>query len=339
MKSKFPKALAINIVLFLSLPVLMIAQEKPDTIVFIHITDTHICNLKSYHPLFTDKRRHFGEGFKPFINFLGSVPEKLQTDFIVITGDMIDYYEAETTAGDMLDTQIEQFVKSTNDCNIPVYMTLGNHDISSYKLISEKTYNSHQYNDGKARAAWIRNTACFRNGTYYSRTFQADTTTYRLIFLDNAYYSPGKNKDEPPYIIDQFQLQWLNNELNMSDNDVELIFMHIPLLGGIGIDGNKKTQVLRTNYSDSTGDIFNVLGQKQSACLIFSGHKHRNIIYKYEFSGDYALTQVETGAFGRIYEPNNWRLIQLTAENIIISYPGDEKRNECILHISDIKRK
>ena len=315
--------------IFLSFSV--IAQTVTDTVAFIHITDTHICNLHPYNTTLQNKRKHIGEGFRPFTNFLDSVPRYIKSDFIVITGDMVDLYDGESLTGNMLDTQVEQFVKLLDNSHVPVYMTLGNHDIFSYWVTSDSTYVERQFNAGEARAAWIRNASCFKNGTYYSRILKVGTTTYRLIFLDNSYYSPTRNEDKIPYVVDQTQLFWLDNELKASDNDVELIFMHIPLLNGL-VD--QENPVLEVNKLDYAGGLFDILGKNRSVRIIFAGHKHRHLIYEYKFSDTYSLINVETGCFGRLTESKKWRLIKLTADKVIISNPG-EQTDEFVLNVDN----
>ena len=61
--------------------------------------------------------------------------------------------------------------------NEKLYMTLGNHDITSYP---REGY--HQNIAAEARATWIKNVPCFSKGTYYSRLYDVGSTTYRFIF-------------------------------------------------------------------------------------------------------------------------------------------------------------
>ena len=330
--------------LFLLIPVFLSGQSKPDTIAFIHITDVHFCNLTGYHPVIAQGRQHYGEVTEPLINFFHSVPEKFQSDFIVITGDMIDYYEGETALGDMLDTQVEQFAHLLDKTHIPAYLTLGNHDIVSYMVDSESGRRlSHQYHANHARAAWIRNLSCFRTGTYYSRTFQVDTTTYRLIFLDNAYYAPGSQIDVP-FTMDPYQLYWLDNELKKSDTDIEIIFLHMPLINPESADLAPTLNKYFLDLNDTvaikhqldapvkdTLDLFSVLRQNSSVRRVMSGHRHISVTHEVQFSADYSLTQVMTSAFGR--DPRNWRQIQLTSNSIIISFPGDT-RSQFVINLN-----
>jgi len=332
LKKQILKVLCFCAAFLIFLPLSATSGDKADTVKFIQITDTHVCNLHPYHPVFVEKRKHFGDGAKPLKEFFEIVPEKLESDFVVITGDMIDYYDAESVTGDMLDTQIEQFVRILDESEVPVYMTLGNHDIASYWVNGESSYTWSQFNSGEARAAWIRNASCFRDGTYYSRTVVAGSTTYRLIFLDNAYYDPDRGDVVPPYIIDKMQLLWLNDEMNKSDSDIELIFMHIPLLGGSGIDTEKENRILETSGIETECSLFDLLEKNRSARIMFSGHRHRNVVYEYKFPDDYTLPYVETGGFG--YDTESWRLIQLTEDKIIVSSPGDTEE-EYVIKLND----
>ncbi len=299
--------------------------SKPDTITFIHVTDPHICNLTGYHPFFVEKRRHFGNNAGPLVHFFESIPRKYQSDFVIITGDNIDYYEAQTEKGSTLDTQIEQYTRLLDSCEVPAYLTLGNHDIASYFVSPDLAYTNNQFLAGRARATWMRNVSCFKEGTYYSRVLKIDTTTFRLIFLDNSYYATKEVSDgEVPFIIDQSQLLWLDFQLKESSSDVEIIFMHMPLPFEKSVE-NRNLTVPTSKYSSKsiTYNLFSVLENNSSTRLIIAGHEHINSISNYSFPNGNKLTQVMTGAFG--YDPENWRMIQLTNDKIIISYAGESK--------------
>lgn len=314
------------------------AQLKSDTVSFLHISDIHYCNLNAYHPSFVKEREYYGNVSESFINFFKTVPKELNTNFVAATGDLIDYYEAATVSGDMLGTQIEQFVNlinNTNNLNVPLFMTLGNHDIASYWVNDDLSYSSSQLNAGQARAAWIRNANCFRNGTYYSKTFEVDSTNYRLIFLDNAYRSLKKDDSGNSYVIDTFQQNWLEDQLKMSEDDIEIIFMHMPLFeiksSDIELSNNKYhlslTDTFAINHeiyaSQFNSDFYNLLEETSSVRLVFSGHMHGSTVHDVKFSDSYSLIHVMTGSFAR--DSRNWRLIQLTDKDIIIYFPGENQ--------------
>jgi 3',5'-cyclic AMP phosphodiesterase CpdA len=306
-------------------PATAACTAEQDTLTFIHLTDIHVCNLAGYHPFFTAKRQHFGDNIRTFPVFLDSVSDKRNSDFIVITGDNIDFYEAENEKSEMLDTQIEQYSHLLDHSEIPVYLTLGNHDITSYIVNPDPAVRWSQLDAERARAAWIRNIPCFKEGTYYSHDYKIDTVTFRLIFLDNSYYASEEVSDGVlPFIIDQYQLRWLDDQMKASPSDVEIIFMHEPL-PYLTSSGNKTLAEPLSGYSSKTKayNLISVLEKNSSARLIFAGHKHINSINKYTLSDGDNLTQVMTAAFG--YDTASWRIIKITKDNILISFPGSSK--------------
>ena len=296
-----------------------------DTLKFIQITDPHVCNLTGYHQVFTRQRQQFGRNSETLSDFLSSVPEKYKADFVVVTGDNIDYYEAETTEGKMMDTQIEQYSRLLDVSEVPVYLTLGNHDITSYWVTPDSDYTNNQINAERARAVWMRNLPCFKEGTYYSRIFKIDTVVFRFIFLDNSYYATDEVADGVlPFVMDPYQLRWLNAELQTSPADIELIFMHMPVPFAKASNQNTSSEQLSAYTAKAKYyDLLNVLDKNASTRLVFAGHRHFNSLNNFVLPDGDTLTQVMTGAFG--YDPNAWRLIKITSDNILICYPGSSK--------------
>jgi len=311
------------IALFFNLSMSARAEGKPDTLSFIHMSDPHFCNLTPYHPFFVEKRQHYGQVAEPLKNFFRTVPGITQSEFVVITGDNVDFYEAESVTGEMLDTQIEQYIEQISISDVPVYLTLGNHDLASYRVDSDSTYISNQLHAVKSLSTWIRNAPCFRNGTYYSRTYMVDGITYRLIFLDNGYSNPMRSPGGTSFIMDAFQLLWLDNELKKSDTDIEILFTHIPLLRGNPDSDTVEIQEPVNPAITDFADLISVLRNNPSVRLILTGHGHNDVIHYYSFPEQYVLTEIMTPAFGR--DPNNWRIVRLTGKSILVSSPGEQK--------------
>jgi 3',5'-cyclic AMP phosphodiesterase CpdA len=305
------------------LPADAINSANSDTLRFIHVTDIHACNLIGYHPFFIEKRQDFGNNFETFTDFLKSVPGKYQADIVIITGDNIDYYEAETEKRRVLDTQVEQYSRLLDQSNIPVYLTLGNHDIASYRVNPGPAVISSQLDAERARASWMRNITCFKEGTYYSHIFKIDTVTFRFIFLDNSYYSTEEITDGIlRFTVDQYQLRWLDAQMKASPTDVEIIFMHQPLPYGEAVDNNNFIEPISVYSSkNKTYNLISVIEKNSSTRLIFAGHKHINSINRYILPNGDKLTQVLTGAFGN--NILNWRVITITKDNVLISFPGN----------------
>ena len=121
---------------------------------------------------------------------MDSVPRKAKTDAVVITGDLVDFYEAQASDATMRSGEIEAFAKLVRSSSIPAWLVIGNHDLSSYWFQGSEYLNG-RHNAQKARSAWIRKVPCFENGTWYSIVRQIGKTTYRLIFLENGYQEDG----------------------------------------------------------------------------------------------------------------------------------------------------
>ncbi len=325
MKAKL-SLLLLSLFLFLSTSS-SVGQGNDEALTFIHLTDLHlIFNPKAYNTKFVEGRfRYFWETTEPVKSFFKSVPLDISPDFIAMTGDLIDFYDTYTIEGRLLETQVEQFKTFMDSVtNETLYMTLGNHDISSYP---REGY--HQNNAAKARATWIKNVSCFSNGTYYSRLYDVGSTTYRLIFLDNSYFSVKENKDEASFIVDRPQLDWLKSQLKESSSDKEIIFMHMSLPLYKNEASGKESYdeyVERTN----TKEFIDIITGTENSSLqaIVSGHEHQNNIHTFDFSEEDSFTQIMTGALG--VSLDNWRLFELTESEIIVSEPGSANNKTTI---------
>jgi predicted MPP superfamily phosphohydrolase len=310
------KLLAFSVYIFFSGSVL--AQK--DTLSFLHITDMHtMFNLENYDPEIV-KHREYTRGYKNansyFKQFMQTIPGKTNSDMVVATGDLIDFFDAKTPSGKTLEYQVEQFARLLDGYQFPIFLTLGNHDIFSYNWGNDKVIPD-QLQTGRARATWIRNFDCFRNGTYYSQVHEIGETTYRLIFIDNGFYQFRKDENMVNPYIDKPQLHWLRAELNESDEDIEIILMHIPFT---------KTSAL----PESANELYAELVQNPSVKLIFAGHFHKGEVMRFPAGADNEMVQAGTDAL--VNSPENWRLVRLTENNILVSVTG-KTENELIISV------
>lgn len=294
------------------------AVADSDTFSVVQITDTHLCKLEGYDPEFVKRRQSFGNGITPLRAFLETVIQRTAAEAVVITGDLIDYYEAETAAGHLRAAQIEQWLPLAQGCPVPLFLTLGNHDLTSYWFQeSENTIRSSQDQARQARAAWIRNLSCFRQGTYYVRTFNAGPTRYRFLFLDNGYSLTNGD------IIDPIQLDWLNYQLDLAGSDPVVLFMHrylaVPDLNGDGSTFSSKPDVTVDQTTCSKG-FLKSLNDHSNVKALFVGHGHKNVSEWIPFPGGHRILQTETAAFAA--GPQNWRLLEFTEDRIRVHFPG-----------------
>src|SRR5665647_1631819 len=262
------------------------------------------------------KQKQYDQGENRLRRFLQTVPGKTGSDLVIATGDLVDFFEAEAMDSKMLDLQAEQFSRLLSDYHIPVLLTLGNHDIFTFNWQNNKLAHNQNFS-GRSRAAWINNLSCFKNGTYYSQVFQVGQTTYRLIFLDDSFYQfLPEDKEDVPY-IDKSQLYWLNAQLHESDDDIEIILMHIPF---------KET----VNQQGSSNELYSVLSKNPSTKLILAGHYHKNAITDFPSVEGKKMVQVQTGAL--VQNVENWRQIRLVENQIMVSFSG-KTENELVIPI------
>ncbi|MBN2411669.1 metallophosphoesterase [candidate division KSB1 bacterium] len=288
-----------------------------DTLTVVQITDIHFCNLVGYQPEFIKARQHYGEGKDPLKTFFNMVPQNLKADAVIITGDLIDYYEAETEKGPYLDTQIEQFERLCEDCPVPMFLTLGNHDITSYWIEQPDKVMSYQIHAQKARACWIRNLASFQDGTYYTRTFHVGQTRYHFIFLDNG-YSLGNGE-----YLDKPQLDWLNFQVQKAADDPVVIFTHkyLPVrdYNGDGVVFSATT-TLDINSEKCSKGFLKTLNENKNIKALFVGHGHNSISELLPFPAGHQILQTETAGFAQ--DSSNWRLLKFTEDKIIVYSTG-----------------
>jgi len=305
-------------ILFLLLPVTNVFGQT-DTLKIIHLSDIHICNLTGYDSVFVQLRQHYGNGAVSLAGFLAEKPRQTGAVAVIITGDLVDFYEAENEEEQLIDTQIEQFAPLYYDSPIPVYLTLGNHDISSYWIDDSSKIEQSQLKAEQAKAAWIRNISCFRQGTYYLRSFPAGETTYRCVFLDNG-YSLGNGM-----YLDKRQLDWLEGILNKYANDPVLLFMHkyLPVsdLNKDGVSFTSKAGIDLTTDTLASG-LLRLLNGNENIKAIFCGHGHRNVSEWLVWPAGHKILQTETAGFAG--DRNAWRLIKLTEDKLFVGLSGSE---------------
>ncbi len=288
------------------------ALSQNDTLSFLHITDAHLMfNLENYDPQIVHHREYtrlYKEANTMFAEFMETIPDNTGSDMIIASGDVIDFYDAKTSEGNTLAYQIELFTRYLDRYHYPFFMTLGNHEIFSYRWGEERVIPD-QLKAGEAKAAWIRNMDVFRDGTYYSRTFEVGSANYRLIFLDNSYYQFNKEENVVNPHIDKPQLHWLKSELAASEanNQNVIILMHIPF-------SDKSVQ------PESENELYKTVTDSSVVKLILSGHHHRDVVKCFPAKGGGEVIQVETSAL--VNSSKNWRLVQLTENQLSVSFTG-----------------
>jgi len=295
--------------------------SQNDTLKVLHTSDIHtVYNLEKCSPVFYNLREHFIGNSDSLKIFFNNIPLKTNTDIVVITGDLIDFFEADIN-GNKIANQVEQFGKVIKTCPVPLYLTLGNHDLTSY-WINKKDSSKIQtqvYAD-MARAEFIRNISCFNTGVYYKKEYQIGKTKFHFFFLDNG-------SSIPEDIIEQSQLVWFKAELDKIGNDPVVIFQHryfiVGDINGDGIYFKKNKPTDWPSKEKCSKGFLKVLNEHENIKAIFLGHGHKNTWEGIKFPNGHTIYQIETSTLYR--KNSNWRLIKFLEDKIIVNKVGEDE--------------
>ncbi len=290
-----------------------------DTLAILHTSDIHLVFAPQEYPSalarsFTGNRKSTDS----LERFFRTIPGRVQADAVVITGDILACFEGESASGEMLSSQVGQFRVIYDECPVPLLLTLGNHDISSYSLRKgDSSIVTSQTSAGRARASWIRAIPCFANGTYYERLFEVGKTRYHFIFLDDGYSLHDGG-------VDKAQLDWLNERVQRAGEEPVILFHHIYFpIGDVNHDGvafDSRKPVDWPDEKQCREGFLKVLNEHRNIVLLVVGHGHENVFEKVSFPSGHSIYQVETGSVAE--GSGNWRLLRCTGNGIIVSKPG-----------------
>jgi 3',5'-cyclic AMP phosphodiesterase CpdA len=298
--------------------------QRADTMTFLHTSDLHVLyNLDECHPALPMKHFVVRGGTDSVKQFFSSIPRQVKADAVVITGDLLDLFEGETKSHALLANQVEQFRLLCDRCPVPLYLTLGNHDLTTYVVHdADSSIVESQTSADRARASWIRNIPCFYEGTYYTRSVPVGRTKYHLVFLDNGYSLHDGGR-----VIDKTQLDWLQEQVSLAGTEPIILFFHIYFsvgdINGDGIFFKENGRLDWPSEKQCSEGFLKILNEKKNIKAMFVGHGHSNIFEGIRFPRGHTIYQIETGSVSE--GSANWRLFQLTEKEIIVAHPGSRK--------------
>ncbi|MGB2866948.1 MAG: metallophosphoesterase [Bacteroidota bacterium] len=328
---KFPRRLLVSVLSLLACS--SVFGQSTDTLKVIHTSDCHlIFNLDEVDPAITRARKfnHTDDDSLPAVSdhndslelFLTTIPRQVGANAVVVTGDLIEFFEAQTVHNTLVSGQVEQFRTVYDKSPVPVYLTLGNHCITTYTVREkDSTLATSQRHAGKARAAWIRNIPCFYNGTYYEKVFSVGKTKYHFVFLDNGYESLGDGQK-----VDKTQCDWLSERMELAGNDPVVLLFHIYYavgdMNGDGISFKERGPVNWPTAKECSTGLLKIINEHKNIRALVVGHGHSDVYEKIRFPGGSDVYQIETGS---VYNGlNNWRMFRMTENSIIVSKVGGE---------------
>lgn len=194
------------------------------------------------------------EGYKKAIE---SVNE-LNPDFVITGGDQImDALGVEYERAEML---YDMYIKATSEFNMPVYNTIGNHDVFGLSVES---------GIDPGHPAYYKNLFQNKIGkTYYSFDHQG----WHFMVLDSI----GKTADRS-YLgeIDAGQMAWIADDLKKTGTDTPIILSsHIPFISVIRQIRTGSTAALPATWVIVNAKEVLELFQGYNLKLVLQGHLH-----------------------------------------------------------------
>ncbi len=246
-KKRFFYLLCLSIFLILSSFIVIKAKEKESKVLlhFIQISDTHLQN-----PNTKDGERLFASSAKLLADAVNQINEIKDLDFVLASGDLVDMPQKKL---------VNKFIDITMSLNYPLYVLLGNHDVSVGGGLRKQGFTRKFYK--------LKNATSFTNKKpYYSFS---PNEQFTIICLDGTTDEVITAHGQ----IDDTQLEWLKNELEANKDKYVIIALHFPLIEPYKSKTHYFLEPGRTKLLDLINSYKNVLG-------VFTGHYHAARLFK-----------------------------------------------------------
>jgi hypothetical protein len=178
----------------------------------------------------------------PFLNQnVKNIIKHDKFNFGLILGDNI-YKDKETNEKEYSIKTLIDGIVCINKINVPMYVTLGNHDVDECKILQTQL-NIHKHSILKEiQLSDIKNWII--NANYYSNIIKSENNKIKLISLDSNLFEPIKVNDKLEYkytledcpdekiIVDEFtkMMELFKKDIQQNDGeDCVVIYTHVPL--------------------------------------------------------------------------------------------------------------
>jgi 3',5'-cyclic AMP phosphodiesterase CpdA len=216
-----------------------------DSFRFIFMTDIHV-----------QPEQHAAKGFARAILKVN----ELAPNFVITGGDLI--MDALGQSFERADSLYNLYAKMLNQFQMPVYNTIGNHEV--FGLYENSGIPTKHVEYGKKM---------FKNRLGEGKTYYSfDYDNWHFIILDGIGFTPDRR-----YVgqIDSLQLLWLkSNLLKLDKNTPIVISTHIPLFSIYGQMKNGPTFAMsESSVITNALDVMEIL-QGYNLRLVLQGHLH-----------------------------------------------------------------
>ena len=217
--------------------------EKEDGFSFVFMTDIHIM-----------PRRNAIEGFLQAIDTINS----LKPDFVLTGGDNI--MDALGQTYEISDSLYNIYEETVKNLKMPVYNTMGNHEV--FGLYEESGISPNHKEYGKK----------LYENRLAKRYYSFDHKNWHFIVLDGV----GFTEDRKYYgHVDAEQIEWLKNDLEKAGSDKPVVIStHIPLLSvGHQIMQDPTKGLGKGTVVTNAHEIIEIMEQ-YNVKMVLQGHLH-----------------------------------------------------------------
>lgn len=245
-----------------------------DELKFVHISDVHFSKELDNTPF--KLRKNSPELFDDAIEQINAISG---VSFVMFGGDLVDRAK---------DSELDGFLEHAKNIKAPWYFTFGNHDsMLGSHLTPERYLAKVQKSNSNFKS----------NNTYYSFS---PKNGYKVIVLDSIIRDRLTSTGEIP----KEELEWFDKELNASQKQIVLVFLHTPILEPIVADHH---------HMINSQEVMKVLGKYKNPIAVFQGHYHVSKVKQMN-----NLLFVSTPAL--VSYPNAFREIKITNENDKVTF-------------------
>lgn len=215
---------------------------KKNEFSFVFMTDIHLT-----------PERNADKGFEQAINHIN----ELSPDFVLTGGDNIMDALAQTHA--YSDTLYNMYIEATNQLNMHVYHTMGNHEV--FGLYEKSGIDPSHEEFGKK----------FYENRLAKRYYSFDFEDWHFVVLDAIGFT-----DNRKYYgnIDEEQLNWLREDLNKVGDRPIVVSTHIPLLSvGAQVLKGPNEAMSKGEIVSNANEVIQIL-ENHNTKLVLQGHLH-----------------------------------------------------------------
>lgn len=193
---------------------------------------------------------------KPIAELMGVMAETLGPECVIAAGD-VHHFEGVASVDDPLWMTNYEQIYSHPELMLAWYPILGNHE---YRGNTQAVLDY-----GKVSRRWEI------GGRYYTRTFNEDGTTLRIVFVDTTPLISKycEESDKYPDACKQdndAQLEWLDATLSQAKEDWVIVVGHHPIYAETPKDDVERTDLQRT--------LLPILKKYNNVSLYACGHIH-----------------------------------------------------------------